>query len=234
VVLSATLLPRRVLHALSSNRIGDARIVRAVDHVRWVGGGSGAGKTTLARRLAERFGLQLDSTDEAIGVHAAELGAAAAPLLDDFRRIGMDQRWVLGDPATMYRTFPWFHGEGFELVIEDLRSLFSSGVVLAEGFRLLPDLVCPHLTNSRYGVWLLPTPAFRRTAFARRSTQEAFWSRTSDPQRALANLLERDRIFTDAVAIDAARHRLATLVIDGSRSIEEDVDDIAVRFGLLQ
>jgi hypothetical protein len=224
----------RILHARSSNRIGDPRIVRAVDHVRWVGGGSGAGKTTLTRRLAERFGLQLYSTDESIGVHAAELGARAAPLLDDFRRMGMDQRWVLCEPTTMYRTFPWFHGEGFELVIEDLRALASNGIVLAEGFRLLPHLVRPHLISSQHAVWLIPTPSFRRTAFAHRSTHEAFWLRTSDPQRALANLLERDRIFTEAVASDAARNRLATLVIDGSRSIEEQVDDIGTRFGLLQ
>lgn len=205
-----------------------------MDHVRWVGGGSGAGKTTLTRRLAERFGLRLYSTDDAIGVHAAALGAAAAPLLDEFGRMGMDERWVWRDPATMYRTFPWFHGEGFELVIEDLRALSASGIVLAEGFRLLPHLVRPHLSDSQHAVWLLPTPGFRRTAFARRGPEEAFWLRTSDPPRALANLLERDRIFTDAVASDAARHHLATLVVDGGRSIDEQVEDIAVRFGLLR
>jgi len=208
--------------------------VRALDHVRWVGGGSGAGKTTLARRLAERFGLPVYSTDAAIGVHVDRLSPAVAPLLDDFRRMGMDQRWVQRDPPTMYRTFPWFHGEGFDLVIQDLRALSSSGVVLAEGFRLLPHLVRPHLTNPQHAVWLTPTPEFRRTAFARRSAREAFWLRTSHPQRALDNLLERDRIFTAAVAVDAARNGLATLVIDGSTSMEEEVDDLAARFALIQ
>jgi hypothetical protein len=134
----------------------------------------------------------------------------------------------------MYRTFPWFHGEGFDLVIEDLRALSSSGVVLAEGFRLLPDLVRPHLTNPQHAVWLTPTPCFRQMAFARRSSREAFWLRTSDPQRALANLLERDRIFTAAVAVNAARNDLATHVVDGSNSIEEEVDDLAARFTLVQ
>ena len=203
-----------------------------LDHVRWVGGGSGAGKTTLTRRLAERFGLRLYSTDAAIGAHATRLSDATAPLLDDFRGMRMDQRWVHRDPTTMYRTFPWFHGEGFDLVIEDLRALAASGVVLAEGFRLLPHLVRPHLTDPQHAVWLIPTPRFRQSAFARRSPGEAFWLHTSDPQRALANLQERDRIFTVAVAADAARSRLATLVIDGSRSIEDEADGLAARFGL--
>ena len=203
-----------------------------LDHVRWVGGGSGAGKTTLTRRLAERSGVELYSTDAAIGAHAERLGRAAAPLLAGFRAMGMDQRWVHRDPPAMYRTFPWFHGEGFELVLDDLRALATGGVVVAEGFRLLPHLVRPHLAEPRHAVWLIPTPRFRQDAFARRSPEEAFWLRTSDPQRALANLLERDRIFADAVAADAARHRLATLAVDGRRSIADAADGLAARFGL--
>ena len=188
----------------------------------------------MARRLAERFGLRVYSTDAAIGVHVDRLSSAAAPLLDGFRGMGMDKRWVHRDPPTMYRTFPWFHGEGFDLVIEDLRAYSSGGVVLAEGFRLLPHLVRPHLTNPQHAVWLTPTPQLRRTAFAQRSSREAFWLRTSHPQRALANLLERDRIFTAAVAVDAARSGLATLVIDGRTSIEDEVDDLAARFALIE
>ncbi len=53
----------------------------------------------------------------------------------------MDQRWVLRDPAIMYKTFPWFQGEGFDLLLEDLLSLPADQVILVEGFRLLPYLV---------------------------------------------------------------------------------------------
>ena len=103
-------------------------------HVRWIGGGSGAGKTTLARRLAGRSGLRLYSTDATISAHSQRLSQAEAPLLATFRSMSVDERWLQQEPATMYRTFPWFHGEGFDLVIEDLRELPRDKIILVEGF----------------------------------------------------------------------------------------------------
>jgi adenylylsulfate kinase-like enzyme len=38
-------------------------------HVYWVGGGSGAGKSTIARRVADRHGLRMYATDNAMAKH---------------------------------------------------------------------------------------------------------------------------------------------------------------------
>jgi hypothetical protein len=32
----------------------------------------------------------------------------------------MDQRWVTRNPRAMLDSFHWFHGEAFELIVEDL------------------------------------------------------------------------------------------------------------------
>jgi dephospho-CoA kinase len=65
----------------------DSRTLAGFDHVRWIGGGTGAGKSTVTGRLAERFGLAVYGTDAAIGVHSAKLtagrGAAARGVLSD-------------------------------------------------------------------------------------------------------------------------------------------------------
>jgi dephospho-CoA kinase len=47
--------------------------VSRLDHVRWLGGGTSAGKTTAARRLAQRYGLTAYSADAAIRVHSNKL-----------------------------------------------------------------------------------------------------------------------------------------------------------------
>lgn len=208
--------------------------VSGLDHVRWIGGGTGSGKTTMARLLAKRFRLAVYSADDAIGPHADRLSATSAPLLMRFRHMSMDERWLLRDPTTMYRTFPWFLGEGFDLVIQDLRALPHDSPILAEGFRLLPHLVRPHLSDRQHAIWLIPSSAFRRVAFTARHGREAFWLRTSDPPRALRNLLERDEMFAHVVTADAASHGLNTLVVDPARSVESTVEDLARRFGLLQ
>ena len=204
----------------------------ALDHVRWVGGGSGAGKTTVTHLLAERFDVGVYSTDEAIGVHSTRLDGAAAPLLERFRAMSMDQRWVDRDPVSMYRSFPWFQGEGFDLILDDLRRLPADRPVIAEGFRLLPELVLPHLSDVSHGVWLLPTPRFRDEAFARRRAGDAFWTRTTNPARALANLLERDRLFTDDLTRQTERASIGSIHIDGTWDVEHTVEGLAHRFGL--
>jgi hypothetical protein len=83
------------------------------------------------------------SSSAAIRVHSLKLSTAAAPLLERFRSMSMDERWVLREPVEMYRTFPWFQREGFKLLIEDLESLPTGSIIIVKGFRLLPYLVRP-------------------------------------------------------------------------------------------
>jgi adenylylsulfate kinase-like enzyme len=47
-----------------------ASLTSRLRHVYWIGGASGSGKSTIARRLADRHGLRLYSTDEVMGDHA--------------------------------------------------------------------------------------------------------------------------------------------------------------------
>ena len=208
--------------------MGEAEALRArLRHVYWIGGASGAGKSTTARHLAAEHGLRVYATDAVMPDHAARSGRDA-PFLARFAAMDLDERWVNRTPETMLETFHWYHGEGFGLIVEDLASGPSDPPVVAEGFRLLPHLVKPLLAVRERAVWLLPTPEFRRAAFARRD----FGSRTSDPRRALENLLERDRMFTERLAAELGRLDLPVIEVAEDAPDGWVATEVAERFGL--
>lgn len=202
-------------------------------HVYWIGGGSGAGKSTIARRVAARHGLRVYATDDVMADHARRSTREDAPFLHAFMAMDMDERWVSRSPETMLETFHWFRGEGFEPIVEDLLHLPPGPGVIVEGFRLLPRLVEPLLSDPAHAVWLLPAPGFRQAVFeSRGGPASGFLARTPDPQRALRNLLERDRMFTDLLRAETARLELPTIEVDGTTSEDDLARRVAEAFGL--
>lgn len=201
-------------------------------HVRWIGGGSGGGKSTIARRLAAHYGLHLYRSDAAMAEHASRSTPADAPLLHSFIAMDMDERWANRSPEVMFQTFHWFAGEGFDLILEDLLALPEEPPIVVEGFRLLPRLVAPLLSHPDQAVWLIPTPEFRRAAFDSRGSTWEIAKKTSKPDQALANLLVRDRIFTDEVAREASALQLCVIKVDVAVSVDELTTRVADQLGL--
>jgi hypothetical protein len=146
--------------------------------------------------------------------HARRTAAAAAPYLSQFKAMDMNQRWVARTPQVMLDTFPWFRGECFNLIIEDLLRTSSNRTIIVEGFRLLPSLVEPLLTDRHEAVWLLPTPEFREAAIGHRPAGWDFVKNTSDPDRARRNLFERDRLFTDLLREECNRLGLSAIEVN--------------------
>ncbi|MHC3470735.1 hypothetical protein ACYF6T_18705 [Streptomyces sp. 7R007] len=199
----------------------------------WVGGGSGAGKSTIARRLADRFGWRLYATDDVMPDHAGRTTPEQAPFLHQFMAMDMDERWVNRSPHTMLETFHWYRGEGFDLIVEDLLRLPREPCVIVEGFRLLPHLVRPLLAVPEHAVWLLPTPDFRQAAIESRSLPgDGFVGRTSDPAKARRNMAERDRMFTQRLQREAERLRLRTIQVDTTINEDDLEEQVTAAFGL--
>ncbi|HEU4595758.1 MAG TPA: hypothetical protein VFS10_11510 [Pyrinomonadaceae bacterium] len=212
----------------------DAEALREqLRHVYWIGGGSGGGKSTIARRVAAEHGLQLYVTDDVMADHAKRSTPEDCPLLHQFMAMDMDERWVNRSPKEMFETFHWFRGEGFSMILEDILRLPTEPGVIVDGFRLLPHLVKPLLTVPSHAVWLLPTPEFRQAVFdSRGGPQWGFIAKTGDPERALRNLLERDAMFTQRLEEEARRLGLSTIEVDPTLTVDELAGRVAKAFGL--
>ena len=222
------MLPKR--HERTAN---SAALREQLQHVYWIGGGSGAGKSTIARRIAAQHGLRVYATDGVMADHARRSSREDSPLLHRFIAMDMDERWVNRPPETMLETFPWFRGEGLDMIVEDLLRLPPVPGVIVEGFRLLPRLVKPLLSVPAHAVWLLPTPDFRQAVVeSRGGSASGFLAKTTDPERALHNLLERDRMFTDILREETARLELPAIEVDATLSEDDLARRVADVFGL--
>jgi 2-phosphoglycerate kinase len=212
---------------------GSSVLREQLQHVYWIGGGSGAGKSTIARRLAAQYGLLVYATDDVMADHARRSTKEDAPLLHRFMTMSMDERWVNRPTKTMLQTFHWFQGEGFNMIIEDLLSLPPETGVIVEGFRLLPRLVKPLLSVPAHAVWLLPTPDFRQAVVENRGgSASGFLAKTTDPERALRNLLERDRMFTDILREETARLEMPAIEVDATMTEDDLAKRVTEVFGL--
>ena len=202
-------------------------------HIYWIGGGSAAGKSTISRRIAAERGLQLYSTDDVMADHAKRSTPLDCPMLHEFMAMDMDDRWLNRSPKDMLETFHWFRGEGFSMIVEDILQLSREPGVIVEGFRLLPHLVKPLLAVRSHAVWLIPTPEFRHAVIeSRGGPQWSFIAKTSNPDRALRNLLERDAMFTQRLYEEAQHLELNTIEVDTTVTVDDLTRRVAEAFAL--
>jgi hypothetical protein len=98
----------------------------------WLGGGTGSGKTTVARAFASRHGLRVFPVDSFWYSHAGRLSEADRT---------PDAQWLGQTPCEQAAEFEAVARARWPLVLADLAAVPSRPPVIVEGPQLLPDLV---------------------------------------------------------------------------------------------
>jgi hypothetical protein len=127
----------------------------------WIGGGQWAGKSTVARLLATRYGLTAYHYDyHDARAHNDRRIARRVRLGEPVADPDPDTVWVNTSPQEMAdETLAGFPTR-FEWTLDDLRGLVSGRPIIAEGWGLRPELVAPIIDSPRRMVVMVPTKHF--------------------------------------------------------------------------
>jgi len=177
----------------------------------WIGGSTGSGKSTVTRILAARHGLRVFPIDAFWYSHVRRLGESEAEPTPDEQWLGMTTAEQAADFEALTR-------KRWPLVAADLDALPPDPPVIVEGPQVLPDLIPP----GDRGVFLVGTPEWQHSVLMRRPLPE-----TADPARALANRIEKDRLFGERIVALAGARGFSVISIDGTRPPDEITDEIA-------
>ncbi|HEX5502422.1 MAG TPA: hypothetical protein VFW96_07340 [Thermomicrobiales bacterium] len=186
-------------------------------HVLWIGGPPDSGKTSIARMLAEKHGLQVYHFDRHEPAHFARHDPARHPALYAAHpdRMSPEERWVAQTPEVMARETIASWTERFGMALDDLRAMPASPRIVAEGPGFFPECVAPLLTDRGKAIWLAPSEAFKRASVERRGKPGARHE-TSDPERATRNLIGRDLLMGEHVREQARALGLIVYEVDGA------------------
>lgn len=218
-----------------ARRSAGAELARRLGHVRWVAGGTGAGKSTVVRLLAEQYDLQVYDGDAAGHDHAQRCTPERHPLLWELARLPLEERYAGRTGAEVFQSMPSLHGETFGFVLEDLLGLPADRIVLVDDFSVLPRDVAALLSWPEQAAFLLPAPEFRRTSLAGQYADperaRANWGE-ADPDEALEVRMARDALWDAEVRRQAEELALPTLNVDGTRTAEDLAAELSARFRL--
>jgi adenylate kinase family enzyme len=172
----------------------------------WIGGGTGAGKSTTARALAVEHGLRRFAIDSFWYAYDARW---ARP------RKSPDEQWLETPPEVQAAEFEETSRRMMRFALDDLAVLPDVPTVI-EGPQILPDLVPP----DDQAVFLDPTPEWQLSVLSGRSMP------SSDPARALANRLVKDRLYADRVTALARAGGFPVIEMDGTRELAAEVESL--------
>jgi hypothetical protein len=202
--------------------------ILTLPHIYWLGGSPCAGKSSVARQIAQRYEIELYSVDEAFAAHQARFDPRQHPTITRWLAASWDERWMQAPEVLLTEAIACY-SEHFSLILEDVLKLNRPALV--EGTAILPALAAGWIGAPRQALWMVPSPAFQREHYARRPWARQAVNDCRDPQAAFENWMERDIRFGAWIQQENARLGLTTLVVDGQRSLEETTGWVAEFFG---
>ena len=136
----------------------------ALRHALWIGGPPGSGKTSIAKRIARRHGLRWYSADAYTWQHRDRALRAGNDAAHGWEEMKPEDRSTRPPEEQLAMSL---HFERGAMIVDDVRRLPRSPLILVEGSTVSPAIVSSGVAKRSRAVWLQPTPEFlgRTSAF---------------------------------------------------------------------
>ncbi|SDS28997.1 (d)CMP kinase [Microlunatus soli] len=177
-------------------------------NVLWIGGRSGAGKSTVARLLARRHGLRWYSCDTRTWAHRDRAIAAGDEAAIAWERLTPEERSQLSATAAIALAI-----DRSAMVLDDVAALPAEPAVIAEGTNVVPSMVPPQSK----AIWLIAQPTVRADRTSGRGWGAGGGEVDMIKERELRAELDR----TGALTIDTTGHSTAEQTADRIEAVAE-------------
>lgn len=200
-----------------------------MENVFWLGGSPCAGKSSVSQILENDFDINVYRVDAAFENHRENFDASLHPALCRWESSNWNQRWM--QPVeNLVRDVIRCYREHFSLIIEDVSAFPRNKPLLVEGTALMPQEISRILPKRSNAIWLIPTPEFQRKYYSQREWIYEILKQCDNKEAAFQNWMERDAAFADFVAKEAERLSLEWLLVDESKTVEENAAIVAGHF----
>jgi hypothetical protein len=188
--------------------------MEALGHVLWIGGPPATGKTTIALRLARRYGLRWYSADAQTWAHRDRAIREGNPAARRWEAMTVEERWVTATPDEMLELS--LHHERGRMLVEDLQALPEAPLIAAEGSIVPPSIVSTGIADSGRALWLIPSERFHQARLA----EQELGAGPRGLYALLAEVIERE----------AREHRAPMLTVDGTLDVTAMTAAVEDRF----
>ena len=177
----------------------------------WIGGAPASGKTTIATRLARRHGLRWYGADTRTWVHRDRALAAGVEAAQRWESLAPEERGLAPPDELIAMSL---HRERGQMVIDDVRELRDSPLVIAEGTTVPASIVSSGITDAARSVWLIPTDEFQH-------------ERLADHQGGARRLYT---LLTEMIEQEAKEHHAPVVSVNGRLGLDEMLELVEDRF----
>lgn len=201
-------------------------------NIYWMGGSPCSGKSSIAELLCQKFGFTYYKCDDHLERYLKIGLSNHISIMEKFSRMTLDETWIERNIGEQVEDEIAFYRASANIILDDINTMIDEKGLVVEGAAITPEFIVSHNIDFDHYVCIVPTKAFQIDNYKKRDWAKEYLKSISQPQLAFDNWMARDASFAIQVSKQARENNMNIIVVDGSKSIQDNYDIVVEMFGL--